>query len=111
MGFFSFNKIASHRIFNYTPRYYDPDKEARDAIVRRAKVEAGLVSEDEMDKDVENAKRRISKAYHSRGISNNYKRASHRKSNIRIVVIIVILAGLAYIILNFNVDLLVKMFE
>lgn len=111
MGFFSFNKLASHRIFNYTPRYYDPDKEKRDAIVRRAKVEAGLIPEEEMDRDVENAKVRISKAFHSRGISNNYKRSSQRKSNIRIVIIIIILAALAYIILNFNIDLLVKMFQ
>lgn len=111
MSFFSFNKIASHRIFNYSARYYDADKEARDAIVRRAKVEAGLIPEHEMDSNVENAKLRISKAYHSRGISNNYKRSSHRKSNIRIVIIIIILSGFAYILLNFNVDLLVKMFQ
>lgn len=111
MGFFSFNKIANHRVFNYTPRYYDPDKEARDAIVRRAKIEAGLIKEEDMDANVESAKHRISRAFHSRGISNQYKRTSHRNSNIRIVVIIVILSALAYIILNFNIDLLVKMFE
>lgn len=111
MGFFSFNKLASHRVFNYVPRYYDPDKEKRDAIVRRAKVEAGLIPEEDMDQDVESAKRRISKAFHSRGISNNYKRTSHKKSNIRIGIIIIILAGLAYIILNFNIDLLVKLFQ
>jgi len=111
MGFFSFNKIAKHRVFNYTPRYHDPDKEARDAIVRRAKIEAGLIKEEEMDQNVESAKLRISRSFRNRGISNQYKRTSHRNSNIRIVVIIIILSGLAYIILNFNIDLLVKMLE
>lgn len=111
MGFFSFNKIPSHRIFNYNPRYYDPEKDARDAIIRRAKVEAGLIEENELDDDVERAKIRITKAYKSRGVVKDYKRTSHKKSNIRVAIIFIILSGLTYILLNFNIEFLVKLIE
>lgn len=111
MGIFSFNKIPGHRIFNYKPRYYDPEKDARDAIIRRAQVEAGLIHEDELDDDVERAKLRITKAYHSRAVVKDYKRSSDRRSNIRVVIIIIFLSGITYILLNFNLGSLVKLFE
>lgn len=111
MAFFNFNKIPDYRTFNYVPRYYDPAKEERDAIVRRAKIEAGLIEDEDFDQDVERAKGRISSSFRSRGISNQYKRTSHKKSNIRIVIIVIILAAISYIILNFNIDLLVRAFE
>src|SRR5690606_9362860 len=111
MGIFSFNKIPGHRVFNYKPRYYDPEKDVRDAIIRRAQMEAGLIGEVDMDDDVERAKMRITKAYHSRAVVKDYKRSSTRRSNIRVVVIIIFLSALAYILLNFNIGSLVKMFE
>lgn len=111
MGFFSFNKVPGHRIFNYNPRYYDPKADERDAIIRHAKVEAGLIDEADLDHDIERAKLRISKSYHSRAVIKDYKRSTTRRSNIRVAIIIVILSGLTYILLNFNIGSLVKMFE
>lgn len=111
MGLFKFNKIAKYKKFHYVPRYYDPEKEERDAIIRRAKGEAGLIPEDEEDSDLENAKFRISRAFHSRGISNEYSRKSHKNSNIRIILIVIVLSALVYIILNTNVEGLIKLIE
>lgn len=111
MSLFRFNKLPKYRDFNYVPRYYDPQKEERDAIIRRAKGEAGLLSAEEEDPDIERAKNRINKAFRSRGISNQYSRKSHKKSNIRVIVIVLVLSFLTYLILNFNVEVLVKMVE
>lgn len=111
MGLFSFNKVPRHRTFKFTPRYYDPEKEARDAIVRLAKMEAGLIPPDDMDPDIENAKHRITKAFHGRLISSNYKRVSNKQSNVRVVIIAIILTAIAYLILNFNFEELIQIFE
>ncbi|WP_236975115.1 hypothetical protein [Membranihabitans maritimus] len=111
MGLFKFNKVAKYKKFNYVPRYYDPEKEERDAIIRRAQGEAGLINENDEDSDVENAKFRISRAFHSRGVSNEYSRKSHKKSNIRIIMIVIILSAIVYIILNTNVEGLIKLIE
>jgi len=111
MGFFTFNKIPNHRVFNYRPRFYDPEKDARDAIIRQAKIEAGLIDEEDLDHDVERAKLKISKAYQNQNVVGNYKRTSQRKSNIRLAIIIILLSGITYILLNFNIDFLVKLIE
>ncbi len=111
MGFFSFYKTPNHRTFNYQPRYYNPDQDNLDAIVRQAKVEAGLIKDEDLDHDVDRAKMRITRAYKGRAVTRNYKRSSTRKSNIRIVVIIIILTGIAYILLNLNADFLVSFLE
>lgn len=111
MKFFSFNKTPKHRVFNYTPQYYDPKEDERNAIIRRAKIEAGLIEEEDMDADVDRAKHRISRSFQNRTISSQYKRKSQRSSNIRIVIIIIILATLTYILLNFNLNYLVQLLE
>ncbi|GAA5220768.1 hypothetical protein [Membranihabitans marinus] len=111
MSLFKFTKLPKYREFNYVPRYYDPKKDERDAIIRRAKAEAGLINSAEDDQSIENAKIRINNAFRTRGISTNYSRKSHKQSNIRVIVIVLILAGLAYAILNFNVEGLIKMVE
>ncbi|MBR5249693.1 MAG: hypothetical protein IKV28_03790 [Bacteroidales bacterium] len=36
---FSFFKIPEHRVFNYQPRYYDPRKERREALMKELKKE------------------------------------------------------------------------
>lgn len=111
MSLFKFTKLPKYREFNYVPRYYDPKKDERDAIIRRAQAEAGLIDTTEEDQSIDNAKIRINNAFKSRGISNNYSRKSHKQSNIRVIVIVVILAVMAYAILNFNIEGLIKMVE
>jgi len=111
MKFFNFTKTPKHRVFNYVPRYYDPKEDERNAIIRRAKIEAGLIEEKDMDSDVDRAKHRISRSFQTRVISSHYKKKSQRSSNLRIVLIIIILATLTYILLNFNLSFLVDLLE
>ena len=111
MGFFSFNKIPRHRVFHYHPRYYDPDKDARDSIIRQAKIEAGLLDESELDDDIERAKLRITKAYRSRNVVKNFKKKGHNKSGIRVAIIAIILFAITYILINFDFTFLVRLIE
>ena len=39
----SFFKTQKHRVFNYTPRHYDPQKEELDERVRNAEREVGYI--------------------------------------------------------------------
>lgn len=69
-----FGRIPKHRRFNYTPRFYDPAKEERDARESRIRMELGADPKDQ-DADV---RTRMSQAFHSRkrnkkGLSVNMK--------------------------------------
>lgn len=111
MGFFSFNRTPKYRVFNYNPRYYDPEKDALDSIVRQAQIEAGLLDKEELDHDLDRAKFRLTKTYQSRKVAKDFRRKSHNKSNIRVAVIFVILVGITYILLNFDFTFLVRLIE
>lgn len=45
------NKVNKHKRFNYTPRYYNPDKEEREARNEMIKEELGLKDENEERKE------------------------------------------------------------
>jgi len=45
MGGISFFKVPQHRVFNYQPLYYDPEKERRE----QRKKELGLSDDDEVE--------------------------------------------------------------
>jgi hypothetical protein len=51
MAFFniSFFKTRKPRVFNYTPRHYDPAKDELQERIRKAEREAGYVREEESD--------------------------------------------------------------
>jgi len=91
MGLFSFNKRPKHNSFDYTPRFYDPDKEALDQRIERHNA----------TNDPEAAKDRIRS-----GLKNKYRgdkkfRASEtKKSNIRLIVIIGVLLGLSMLLMQ-----------
>ncbi len=91
MGVPSFFKQYGPRGFNYIPRYYDPDKEAREERVRMIKQEMGIVEEGE--KYVPRIQR---------GSMRNYFRQKDRKvqryTTIRLIVIILILIIISYIV-------------
>ncbi|MDR1055723.1 MAG: hypothetical protein LBL90_07875 [Prevotellaceae bacterium] len=46
----SFFKTQKHRIFNYTPRHYDPAKEELEERIRKVEREAGYLREEDKDK-------------------------------------------------------------
>ena len=46
----SFFRTPKHRVFNYTPRHYDPDKEELHNRIRQAERDAGYIREEDKDK-------------------------------------------------------------
>ena len=91
MGVPSFFKQYRPRGFNFVPRYYDPDKEAREERERRIKHELGILDEGEEYVP------RI-----QRGSMRNYFKQKDRKvqryTTIRLIVIVLILILVSYIV-------------
>jgi Flp pilus assembly protein TadB len=91
MGIPRFFKLKEPNRFNYSPLYWDPEKEAREERVRRIKAELG--------QEVSFSKR--SSAI-TRGSFRQHRPANNRKagreSNIRLVIIAAVLFLLAYIL-------------
>lgn len=85
----SFFKQNLPREFNFIPRHWDPEKEAREERVRRIKREMGIL--DEGDSYVP----RISK-----GTMTNYFRQKDRRvrryTTVRLIVIVLVLALISY---------------
>ncbi|NOU58902.1 hypothetical protein [Marinifilum caeruleilacunae] len=92
MGFTSgFFKRPQHKRFNLQPRYWDPAKEEREDRERRIKSELGIKDED--GQYVPNIKGRMrSELRHKLSDASG----ARKKSNIRLLVIFVILAVVAY---------------
>jgi len=42
MGVPRFIKLPGYKQFNYTPRYWDPEKEEREVRIRQIKAEMGI---------------------------------------------------------------------
>jgi len=91
MGLFSFNKRPKHNSFNYTPRFYDPEKEALDQQVQRHSAQ----------NDAEAAKDRIRSGLKHRYRGDKKFRATEtKKSNLRLIVIIGVLIMLAMLMMQ-----------
>ncbi len=95
MGIPSLFKIPKHKNFSYRPIYFDPEKEEREERVRRIKSEMGIKGEED-------------RAYkpgiirgQMRGQFREYTKTK-RQSNIRLIVILFVLFGLAYFLLYNN---------
>jgi len=87
-----FFKLPKHKKFNYQPLYYDPEKEERAERKREIEIELGVKRE-----EGGNYKPTI-----RRGSMRNYYRKNNkvrRQSNVRLVIIFVVLVLLAYLIL------------
>lgn len=91
MGIPRLFKVKEANRFNYTPLYYDPDKEERDDRVRRIKAELG--QEISFSKKSSAITRGSFRQYSAKD-----KRKSGRESNLRLLVIAVALMLLAYIL-------------
>jgi hypothetical protein len=88
-----FFKIPRHKTFHYQPIFYNPDKEDRSARIKEIKREMGIKEENEGG---------AYKTTIQRGAMRNYFHKTEkvrRQSNIRLVIIIVILLFVAYLIL------------
>ena len=91
MGIPRFFKVREANRFNYTPLYWDPDKEEREQRQRRIKAELG--------QEISFSKK--SSAI-TRGSFRQYSADSNRKagreSNLRLIIIVSVLLLLAYIL-------------
>jgi len=91
MGIPRFIKLPSHKRFEYTPRYWDPEKEEREERIRQIKREAGI----EVPSD---PNRTTIKRGSFRQVHQKTKVRATRNSNIRLVVILLVLLFLAYLL-------------
>ena len=89
MGIPRFIKLPGHKRFNYSPRYWDPEKEEREERIRRIKAEMGY----EVPSD---PNRSTIKRGSFRQARQQAKIRSTRSSNIRLVIILAVLLMLAY---------------
>ncbi len=91
MGIPRFIKLPGYKRFEYSPRYWDPEKEERQDRIRQIKAEMGI--------DIPSDPNRSTiKRGSFRQARQKTKIKATRNSNIRLVVILAVLFFLAYII-------------
>ncbi len=91
MGIPRFIKLPRHKTFNYSPRYWDPEKEEREERIRRIKQEMGI--------DVPSDPTRTTIRRGSfRQASQKAKVKATRGSNMRLMIILAVLFLLAYLL-------------
>jgi len=82
-------RTPGHLRFQYVPQHYDPDKEDLKKRIKAAKNEQPL--------DAGDVKSRIAQSYKSRYQKHrNISRRANKQSNIRLLVILILLVGLTY---------------
>ncbi|MDX2429299.1 MAG: hypothetical protein QNK35_00105 [Bacteroides sp.] len=91
MGLPRFIKLPGYKRFEYTPLYYDPEKEEFEERVRQIKRDAGI----EIARD---PNRTTIKRGSFRQVRQQAKVRATRNSNLRLVVILAVLLIIAYLI-------------
>ncbi len=94
MAIFNFLKTTKPIQFDFKPRYYDPEKEAREK--RQKELEK------QRQEDAEGMKERISAGFR-RGAdlsAMHYRRKMVMRSNLLVMALIAILALIAYLFIN-----------
>ncbi len=91
MGLPTFIKLPGHKRFEYTPRYWDPEKEEFEERVRQIKQEIGI----EVSRD---PNRTTIKRGSFRQVRQQTKIRASRNSNLRLVVILAVLFVITYLI-------------
>jgi len=91
MGIPRFIKLPSHKRFEYSPRYWDPEKEDREERIRQIKQEMGI------DVPSDPGRTTIRRGSFRQARQQAKVRAT-RGSNIRLVIILAVLLFLAYLI-------------
>ncbi len=102
MGFFKFLKLPKHRNFDYNPQYWDPEKEEREKQLKK------YYKQENHNADA--VKERISSSFKRRtGVTDyNARKKQVRSSNIRLIIIILVLCVAAYILINVYLPTLLK---
>nr|WP_321450092.1 hypothetical protein [uncultured Carboxylicivirga sp.] len=99
---FTFTKVARHRVFQHDPIYYDEKKEQREERERRVREELGLLTDEEKDKGyadrIKGGMRRRMKSHYE------VSRSAKRNSNIRLVVILIILMVIGVYLVESGMD-------
>ncbi|MFH0756600.1 MAG: hypothetical protein V2B15_04865 [Bacteroidota bacterium] len=91
MGIPRFIKLPGHKRFEYTPRYWDPEKEEREERIRKIRQEMGI-------KLPSDPNRTTIKRGSFRQAGQKAKVKATSNSNIRLVIILAVLLLLAYLI-------------
>lgn len=95
---FTFIKIPRHRVFQYDPIYYNPEKEERKNRERRIRQEMGDTVEEQGDRGyterIRGGMRRRIKSHFE------VTRSERKKSNLRLIIILIALMALFYYLLN-----------
>ena len=86
----SFIKLPRHKQFEYTPRYWDPEKEEREERIRQIKREMGV--------EIPGNSNRTTIRRGSFRQRQKQKVKASRASNIRLMVILAALFLIAYLI-------------
>ena len=91
MGIPRFIKLPTYKRFEYSPRYWDPEKEDREERIRQIKQEMGI--------DIPSDPNRTTiKRGSFRQVHRKTKIRASRSTNIRLVIILAVLFFLAYLI-------------
>lgn len=95
MGLFGKDKRHKPRGFDYIPRYYDAEKEERENLLRRYRNDGN----DNVDAEV--LKDRVRLGLKSRyGSQPGLARRAGKKTNLRVLMIIVLLAFISYLFIR-----------
>jgi hypothetical protein len=86
MGIPRLFKLPKYNEFNYIPRYYDPEKEAREERMKKIKQEAGVSDEKEYVPMMKGSFRRFHRT----------AKRDNKVSNIRLLVILILLFLASY---------------
>lgn len=107
MGIGSFFKLPQYNVFDYKPRFYDPEKEARDERRKELRKELG---KDVLDNQSETYKpgSTIKGSFRPKMPRKSFRSTS---STIRVFVIMAVLFFLAYILLVADLTSLIKFFS
>lgn len=107
MGVGSFFKLPQYNVFDYKPRFYDPDKEDRDERRKELREMRGKAQVDSTD-DVYKPGSTIKGSFRPKMPRKAYR---SRSSTIRLFVIMAVLFFMAYILLVVDLTPLIKFFS
>ncbi len=105
MGGISFFKVPQHRVFNYQPRYYDPEKERRE----QRRKELGLADDDEANAEYSVGSLIRGGAMRSRHDHFSQKMQSQkRRSQFTLILLIAGLSVVAYYLIRDYLDVFIQ---
>lgn len=105
MALFNFFKTPRHQRYNYIPRYWDPEKEEREARMK----ELDRIKDKD---DIEGMKARISSGLKRKSrISSSYRKKQMMRSNLILFAVIVFLLIASYVIIAYYLPTILEALE